>query len=80
MNHMSTIENTNKICQFIFDKYNIEDLNNDSLVQIIELCGSMLNLKTIQQYADENSLTYNGVKKGKLVQEIIGTKFVINNN
>ena len=41
------------------------DLKQESMVQIIELVGSYLNLRTISQYAKENHLSYNGVKKQK---------------
>jgi len=71
--------NTNKTCDFIYDKFISDELNNDSLVQIIELCGDMLNLKTIQQYANDNNMSYNGVKKCRDVRSVFGVKLVVDN-
>lgn len=74
-----TIENTDKLLRFILDKFEKEELNNQSLVQIIELAGSFLNLKTISDYAKENKLSYNGVKKCRKIITIFNIKFVIDN-
>jgi hypothetical protein len=38
-----------------------------------------LNLKTISDYAKENNLSYNGVKKCRENVEIFNVKFVIDN-
>jgi len=54
-------------------------ISNDALVQIIEQCGSFLNLKTIPAYANESGMSYNGVKKFREIKEIFGVKFVIDN-
>jgi len=54
-------------------------LDNDKLVQIIELAGSLLNLQTISAYAKNNQLSYNGVKKHRQIINIFGCKFVIDN-
>ena len=56
------------------------ELNNENLVQIIELCGLFLNLKTIPDYAKYKNLTYNGVKKTRNIATIFNTKFVIDND
>lgn len=56
--------------------------NNPStefLVQIFELSGMFLNLKTISDYSKENDLSYNGVKKCRDIKEIHGIKWVIDN-
>lgn len=53
--------------------------SNDGLVQLIELAGAYLNLKTITSYAAANKLSYNGVKKTREIREIFNTKFVIDN-
>ena len=62
-----TKENTDKLLQFIAEKYQGGDLNNESLVKVIELCGSYLNLQTLN---DHNS--------GDLVM-LFGTQFLIDN-
>ena len=54
--------------------------SNEGLVQLIELAGSFLNLKTIPDYAKENNKSYNGVKKFRKVEPIFGVKFVIDND
>jgi hypothetical protein len=71
--------NTDKLCNFISEKFETDQLNNDSLVQIIEHCGMYLNLETIPDYAKRNQLSYNGVKKHREIVNIFNTKFVIDN-
>lgn len=53
--------------------------SNESLVQLIELAGGYLNLKTIPEYAKENKKSYNGVKKFREIRSIFNVKFVIDN-
>lgn len=65
----------NKIGVTIFNG----DLSNEELVQIIELCGSYLNLKTISDYSRDNNISYNGVKKCRNIVNIFNTKYVIDN-
>lgn len=76
---MSTTDNTTKLLSFVAEKFEKNELNNDSLVQLIELCGNYLNLQTIPEYAKDNNLTYNGVKKFRNVVILFSTKFVIDN-
>jgi hypothetical protein len=57
----------------------IQNMSNAERVQLIELIGGFLNLKTIPDYAKENGLSYNGVKKFRQVVTIFNTKFVIDN-
>jgi hypothetical protein len=53
--------------------------SNAGLVQLIELAGGYLNLKTIPEYAKGNKMSYNGVKKFRRVITIFNIKFVIDN-
>ena len=76
---MKTTENTDKLLKFISDKFENDEIDNNSLVQIIELCGNYLNLQTIVDYAKNNNLSYNGVKKCRTIKTIFNTKFVIDN-
>lgn len=77
---MKITKNTNKLNKFIYEKFIDDELNNDSLVQVIELCGSLLNLKTIPNYAKENNLSYNGVKNNRNIIKLFNVKLVIDNN
>lgn len=78
-------EKNDKLKQFIFQKYQDGELDNSTLLQHIELCGSYLNLKTIPDYAKLKNITYNGVlervKANKiLLVELFNVKFIIDNN
>lgn len=55
------------------------ELNNDDLVQIIELCGGYLNLRTIADYAKDENISYNGAKKFRNPITLFNTKFIIDN-
>lgn len=55
-------------------------ISTDCLVQIIEQCGSFLNLKTISNYAKENGISYNGAKKFRKNIQLFGTKFILDND
>lgn len=76
---MKTTEKTNKILSFISEKFENGEINNENLVQIIELCGSYLNIKTISDYAKSNNISYNGVKKFRNIKILFNSKFVIDN-
>ncbi len=60
------------------------ELKNEDLIEIINVCGSFLNLKTIPDYAKAEGISYNGtlnrIKLNK-VQEcnIFGNKMIIDN-
>ena len=53
--------------------------SNTGLVQLIELAATFLQIKPIQQYADENNLSYNGAKKREEVITALGHKYIIDN-
>ena len=55
-------------------------LSNDDLVEIIQNCGSYLNLRTISDYAKENNISYNGVKNFRNKVKLFGVKFIIEND
>jgi len=71
--------NTEKLLRFVHDKVQQNELDNKSLVQLIELSGAMLNLETIPNYATRTGMSYNGVKKSREVVELFNVKFVIDN-
>lgn len=76
---METTEKTDKIKEFIYNKFVNNEIDNDSLVQIIELSGMLLNLQTISSYVKENKLSYNGVKKHRNIITLFGVKLVLDN-
>jgi len=67
------------ISDLISEKVESGQLSNEELVQIIELSGSYLNLCSISDYAKENNLSYNGVKKTRKIVTLFNQKFVIDN-
>jgi len=67
------------ITNLIAEKTESGQLSNDELVQIIEVAGAYLNLKSISAYAAENNLSYNGVKKTRQIAVLFGQKFIIDN-
>lgn len=70
----------NTICSHLSQRIEASELTNDELVQIIEHIGGYLNLTTISEYARQQNLSYNGVKKFRQVTKIFNVKFVIDNN
>ncbi len=53
--------------------------SNVGLVQLIELSGCFLNIKTIPDYARDRKISYNGAKKRINPTMIFGVKFIIDN-
>jgi hypothetical protein len=80
MKNLVTTANGEKLNRFVFEKMQAGELDNGDLVQLIELCGDFLNLKTIPDYAKENNLSYNGVKKHRNIITLFNQKFVIDND
>ena len=70
---------TSNTYQLIKNSVYNSKLENSELVQIIELCADFLNLETISNYAKNNGMSYNGVKKCRNIIIIKGIKFVIDN-
>ena len=71
--------NGKKLLTFLDEKMYDKSFSNNDLVQFIESVGKYLNLQTLPDYAKENNMSYNGVKKFRDVKEIFGVKFVVNN-
>lgn len=72
--------NGEKLLSFLDDKMYSGDFTNEDLVQFIESVGKYLGLQTLPNYAKENNISYNGVKKFRQVKEIFKVKFVIDND
>ena len=63
-----------------FEKHIFDNkVSNEELVQIIELCGKYLNLKTISDYCRDNKISYNGAKNFRNNIELFNVKFIIDN-
>lgn len=69
----------NRMCDHLSERIERGDLSNEDMVQIIECIGKYLNLQTISDYAKENNMSYNGVKKFRVVRKIFNVKFTIEN-
>lgn len=69
----------NKILTHLGERIDKGELSNDDMVQLIEFAGQFLNLKTIPDYAKDNNLSYNGVKKHREIKIIFNVQFVIGN-
>lgn len=76
---MSIELNTNNLLDLIGRKFENDELNNDSLIQIIELAGGYLNLRTISKYSKDSGISYNGAKKFRRVIQLFGSRYVIDN-
>lgn len=68
------------IQEHLSERIEKNELTNDDLVQLIEHLGGYLNLRTIPDYAKENNMSYNGVKKFRTIKTIFNTKYVIDND
>ena len=75
----TTTDNTKKLIDFVAKNYEAGQLDDDSLVQLIELAAQYLNLKTIAEYAKTNKISYNGAKNHRKHIKISGIKFIANN-
>ena len=64
------------INKFVYEN----NVSNAFLVQLIEVAGKFLNLKTIPDYVKENDISYNGVKNHRHIETIFNVKFVIDND
>jgi len=71
--------NGEKLLLFLDEKMYDKSFTNEDLVQFIESAGKYLGLQTIPDYAKENNLSYNGVKKFREIKTIINVKFVVDN-
>lgn len=79
MENSTISSNGAKLISFLDNKMYDGNFTNEDLVQFIESVGSYLGLQTMPNYAKENNMSYNGVKKFREVKEILGVKFVIDN-
>lgn len=71
--------NGEKLITFLDSKMYDGEFTNNDLIQFIESVGKYLGLQKIPDYAKENKLSYNGVKKFRKIKTILNVKFVIDN-
>jgi len=71
--------NINELQNIIGESIEKNRYSNNDLVQLIELIGGYLNLKTIPNYCKSENISYNGAKKCRNVVKIFDVKFVIDN-
>lgn len=62
----------------LFLKYK-KIIGTEKLLECLVEIGGVLNLQTLPNYAKQNNMSYNGVKKFREVKEVLGVKFVIDN-
>lgn len=70
----------NELRDKLFSNYEVGEISDEQLVQIIELAKDYLVLKTITNTASIRVKSYNGIKKYSVPNLVIdGVKFYINN-
>ncbi len=81
MNNELIVSDLGKSCCNRIDQYVMSGmLSNDDLVQIIEVCGSFLNLQTIPDYAKSHNISYNGAKNHRKNVTLFGVRFIVDND
>lgn len=80
MEKLTISSNGQKLLSFLDEKMYDGSFTNEDLVRFIESVGKYLGLQTLPDYGKENNMSYNGVKKFREVKEILGVKFVIDND
>jgi hypothetical protein len=80
MERPTTTSNCEKLNEFIYSKFQNNELTNNDLVSFIILCFDLLQLKTVAQFAKFYGKTYRGVKNfNKNIIDIQGVKYIIDN-
>lgn len=75
----TTTDNGKKLIDWLDLQMHDGKFTNEDLVQFIESVGQYLGLETIANYANSHKMSYNGVKQHREIREILGVKFVIDN-
>ena len=77
---MKNKQHVDKVEEYIYKCLQKNELTNENLVQIIERINSYLNLETINNYAKDNHISYNGAKNNRSVINMFGCKFIAEND
>jgi len=73
-------QNTSKLLEFVGNKFQSGEIDNNSLLQLIELAGNYLNLQTLPAWAEANKKSYNTAKVHRNKIELFGVKFIVDND
>jgi len=73
------IDEEKLMLQRLEKRINTESVSNEFLIELIQLSGTYLGLKTIPCYAKKYNMSYDGVKYHKKVIELLTVKYVIDN-
>lgn len=66
-----------KIEEYIYKSMQTDGLD---VVQVFERLAPYANLKTIQKYATDNKMSYNGAKNNRNITTLFGVKFIADND
>lgn len=77
---MKSEHHIDKIEEYIYKCLQKDELSTDNLVEIIERVNSYLNLKTINNYAKDNKISYNGAKNNRSVLTLFDCRFIAQNH
>jgi hypothetical protein len=77
---MKNQHHIDKIEEYVYKCLQKDELSNSDLVQVIERINNYLNLKTIQKYADDNHISYNGAKNNREIISLFNLKFIADND
>lgn len=69
-----------KVSELLWKEASSGNVTNDELVEIIQLCADLLNLATPEKYAKDVGKSPQAIYKSGKCTEILGKKFVIDND
>jgi len=67
----------NKIEEYVYKCLVKDELD---IVQVFERLSVYANFKTIQKYATDNNISYNGAKNNREIITLFGVKFIADNS
>jgi hypothetical protein len=79
---METLENTTKLLKFVSQKYEKGEIDDDSLVSLMILCDSYLQLKTAVELSEETGKTRSGIVRHTKLRKtnLLRKTYYIDNN
>lgn len=76
---MTSTEHIDKIEEYVYKTILKKELKEENLIQLFERLNTYLNLKSIQKYANDNNISYNGAKNNRKIITLFGCKFIADN-